>query len=178
MTFPGRVFRRHKHLLFGRARFTNEASRRQYTCGHVTARKKRRRKGRANLTWKSTRREGEFLRCIVAAPGYTRSVDGDFRRDEAEAMAMDAGAAVKVSGNMTFAMQIGLVREAVTVTVEGGAGDLTMATLKDIACAFVDRKVRRLFCEDATCLARAGKCELVVWSPAGCYITMWVSATQ
>ena len=78
----------------------------------------------------------------MTAPAHSRSVDGDFRRDEADSMAMDAGAAVKVSGNMTFAMQIGLVREAVTVTVEGGAGDLTMATLKDIACAFVDRKVR------------------------------------
>ena len=37
----------------------------------------------------------------------------------------------------TFHMQIGLVREA--VTVEGG--ELNLATLKDIACAFVDRKV-------------------------------------
>ena len=34
-------------------------------------------------------------------------------------------------------MQIGLVREAVTVR----GGELNMATLKDIACAFVDRKV-------------------------------------
>ena len=40
-------------------------------------------------------------------------------------------------GGMTFAMQIGLVRES--VTVEGG--DPTISTLKDIACAFVDRKV-------------------------------------
>ena len=38
---------------------------------------------------------------------------------------------------MTFAMQIGLVRES--VTVEGG--NLTMETLKEIACAFVDRRV-------------------------------------
>ena len=98
----------------------------------------------------------------MAAPSNTRSVDGDFRRDTAETMAMDAGAAVKVSGNMTFAMQIGLVREAVTVTVEGGAGDLTMATLKDIACAFVDRKVRRLFCKGITCLSPAGCYELTV----------------
>ncbi|KAI0212920.1 Serine/threonine-protein kinase D3 [Lamellibrachia satsuma] len=137
VTFLDRGFRRHKHLLFGRARFANEASRRQYTCGHVIGLP---RKSRANLTWKSGRREGEFPRRIVTAPAHSRSVDGDFRRDEADSMAMDAGAAVKVSGNMTFAMQIGLVREAVTVTVEGGAGDLTMATLKDIACAFVDRK--------------------------------------
>ena len=39
--------------------------------------------------------------------------------------------------NLTFAMQIGLVRES--VTVEGG--ELTLLALKDIACAFVDRKV-------------------------------------
>ena len=39
----------------------------------------------------------------------------------------------------TFHMQIGLVREA--VTVEGG--ELNFPTLKDIACAFVDRKVGR-----------------------------------
>ena len=45
------------------------------------------------------------------------------------------------SGGLTFAMQIGLVRES--VTVEGG--ELTLATLKDIACAFVDRKVHFLF---------------------------------
>ncbi|XP_064622260.1 serine/threonine-protein kinase D3-like isoform X4 [Lineus longissimus] len=37
---------------------------------------------------------------------------------------------------MSFFMQIGLVREQ--VTIEGG--ELTMASLKDIACAFVDRK--------------------------------------
>ena len=42
-------------------------------------------------------------------------------------------------GHLTFAMQIGLVRESVTVELEGG--DLTLSTLKDIACAFVDRKV-------------------------------------
>lgn len=114
----------------------------------------------------------------MAASSNTRSVDGDFRRDTAETMAMDAGAAVKVSGNMTFAMQIGLVREAVTVTVEGGAGDLTMATLKDIACAFVDRKVRRLFCEGITCPSPAGCGELTVQSPAGWPITMWVIATM
>ena len=41
------------------------------------------------------------------------------------------------SGILTFSMQIGLVRES--VTVEGG--ELTLATLKEIACAFVDRKV-------------------------------------
>ena len=70
-------------------------------------------------------------------------MNGDRVRAEAESMAMDAASTVKVNGNMTFAMQIGLVREAVTVTVEGGAQDMTMATLKDIACAFVDRKVGR-----------------------------------
>ena len=43
------------------------------------------------------------------------------------------------TSTLTFAMQIGLVRESVTVELEGG--ELTMATLKDIACAFVDRKV-------------------------------------
>ena len=43
------------------------------------------------------------------------------------------------TGNaMSFFMQIGLVREQ--VTVEGG--ELSMASLRDIACAFVDRKVR------------------------------------
>ncbi len=41
------------------------------------------------------------------------------------------------SGVLTFSMQIGLVRES--VTVEGG--ELTLSTLKEIACAFVDRKV-------------------------------------
>ena len=41
------------------------------------------------------------------------------------------------TGILTFSMQIGLVRES--VTVEGG--ELTLATLKEIACAFVDRKV-------------------------------------
>lgn len=39
---------------------------------------------------------------------------------------------------LMFHMQIGLVRES--VAIEGG--DLTVPTLKDIACAFVDRKVR------------------------------------
>ena len=39
---------------------------------------------------------------------------------------------------MTFYMQIGLVRESVTVV----DGEVTLATLKDIACGFVDRKVR------------------------------------
>ena len=41
--------------------------------------------------------------------------------------------------NLSFQMQIGLVRESVTVQMEGG--NLTLTTLKDIACAFVDRKV-------------------------------------
>ena len=41
------------------------------------------------------------------------------------------------TGVLTFSMQIGLVRES--VTVEGG--ELTLSTLKEIACAFVDRKV-------------------------------------
>ncbi len=41
------------------------------------------------------------------------------------------------TGILTFSMQIGLVRES--VTVEGG--ELTLSTLKEIACAFVDRKV-------------------------------------
>lgn len=41
------------------------------------------------------------------------------------------------SGVRTFAMQIGLVRES--VSVEGG--ELSMKTLTEIACAFVDRKV-------------------------------------
>ena len=40
-------------------------------------------------------------------------------------------------GTMTFAMQIGLVRES--VTVEGG--ELTLSTLREIAGAFVDSKV-------------------------------------
>ena len=38
---------------------------------------------------------------------------------------------------LLFHMQIGLVRES--VAIEGK--DLTVHTLKDIACAFVDRKV-------------------------------------
>ena len=45
------------------------------------------------------------------------------------------------SGILTFSMQIGLVRES--VTVEGG--ELTLSTLKEIACAFVDRKVSLFF---------------------------------
>ena len=45
------------------------------------------------------------------------------------------------SGILTFSMQIGLVRES--VTVEGG--ELTLSTLKEIACAFVDRKVSIFF---------------------------------
>ena len=44
-----------------------------------------------------------------------------------------------VKPGTTFAMQIGLVRES--VTLKGESGDLVMSTLKDIACAFVDRKV-------------------------------------
>ncbi|ELU04274.1 hypothetical protein CAPTEDRAFT_105698 [Capitella teleta] len=40
---------------------------------------------------------------------------------------------------LTFAMQIGLVRESVTVELEGD-DPLGLTTLKDIACAFVDRK--------------------------------------
>lgn len=40
---------------------------------------------------------------------------------------------------MTFAIQMGLARES--VTVEGG--ELNMSTLKDIACAFIYRKVRK-----------------------------------
>lgn len=38
--------------------------------------------------------------------------------------------------NFSFQMQIGLTREQVNVE-----GDLTLASLKEIACAFVDRKV-------------------------------------
>lgn len=41
---------------------------------------------------------------------------------------------------LMFVMQIGLVRESVRVDLDGG-GELTMDTLKEIACAFVDRKV-------------------------------------
>ena len=47
--------------------------------------------------------------------------------------------AARVATSLSFTMQIGLVREIVRVELEGG--DLTMATLKEIACAFVDRKV-------------------------------------
>ena len=46
---------------------------------------------------------------------------------------------VSASVVMTFAMQLGLVRE--NVTVEGR--DVTMGTLRDIAWAFVDRVVCR-----------------------------------
>ena len=42
-----------------------------------------------------------------------------------------------VNIGITFSLQIGLVRES--VTFEGG--ELTMSTLTDIACAFVDKKV-------------------------------------
>lgn len=45
------------------------------------------------------------------------------------------------NAGMTFAMQIGLVRESVTVV----EGDITLATLKDIACGFVDKKVGEPF---------------------------------
>jgi len=38
--------------------------------------------------------------------------------------------------NFFFQMQIGLTREQVNVE-----GELTLASLKEIACAFVDRKV-------------------------------------
>ena len=47
--------------------------------------------------------------------------------------------AISASVVMTFAMQLGLVRE--NVTVEGR--DVTMSTLRDIAWAFVDRVVCR-----------------------------------
>ena len=53
-------------------------------------------------------------------------------------MAEDGGASRSGAvAKMTFAMQIGLCRE--TVTLEGG--ELTLATLKEIAYEFVDRKV-------------------------------------
>lgn len=42
--------------------------------------------------------------------------------------------------NFSFQMQIGLTREQVNVE-----GELTLASLKEIACAFVDRKVITLF---------------------------------
>lgn len=42
---------------------------------------------------------------------------------------------------MTFSIQMGLARES--VTVEGG--ELNMSTLKDIACAFIYRKVREIY---------------------------------
>ena len=50
-----------------------------------------------------------------------------------------AGDIVGKIETLTFHMQIGLVRESVTVQME--SGNLTLTTLKDIACAFVDRKV-------------------------------------
>ena len=49
-------------------------------------------------------------------------------------MADDGGGKM---GLLTFSMQIGLVRESVTVDV----AELSLPTLKDFACAFVDRKV-------------------------------------
>lgn len=42
--------------------------------------------------------------------------------------------------NFSFQMQIGLTREQVNVE-----GELTLASLKDIACAFVDRKVKERY---------------------------------
>lgn len=45
---------------------------------------------------------------------------------------------------LTFLIQIGLVRETVTVNLDG-SDQLTMETLKEIACAFVDRKVRQTY---------------------------------
>ena len=148
----GRGFRRHKHLLFCRAApFANEATRRPYTCRHVTLLPRKQR--RAKRVTQHGSRVGEFVAGEGEFPLRTacyRSVNGDRVRAGAESMAMDAASTVKVNGNMTFAMQIGLVREAVTVTVEGGAQDMTMATLKDIACAFVDRKVGR-WCPQDEC---------------------------
>ena len=54
-----------------------------------------------------------------------------------------AGDIVGKMETLTFHMQIGLVRESVTVQME--SGNLTLTTLKDIACAFVDRKVQISF---------------------------------
>ena len=53
---------------------------------------------------------------------------------------VDASGASKT---FTFYMQIGLVREPVTVTRD--RGELTLTTVKDIACAFVDSKVGVIF---------------------------------
>ena len=44
--------------------------------------------------------------------------------------------------NFSFQMQIGLTREQVNVE-----GELTLLSLKEIACAFVDRKVRSRFAD-------------------------------
>ncbi len=53
-------------------------------------------------------------------------------------MSADGGAG---RGCLSFHLQIGLTRETVTVE-QAESGDITM--LKEIACEFVDRKVRDL----------------------------------
>lgn len=45
----------------------------------------------------------------------------------------------RVRLSLTFNLQIGLVRESVTVEQDGG--ELSLNSLKEIACEFVDRKV-------------------------------------
>jgi len=47
--------------------------------------------------------------------------------------------------SFSFQMQIGLTRDQINVD-----GDLSLASLKDIACSFVDRKVR-FFCNVYVC---------------------------
>ena len=63
---------------------------------------------------------------------------------------------------MTFSLQIGLVRES--VTFEGG--ELSMSTLTDIACAFVDKKVNRKFtpCRGRGC----GRGRGLIWGCVKC----------
>ena len=56
-------------------------------------------------------------------------------------------------GLLTFSMQIGLVRESVTIDV---TEPLTVPTLKDFACAFVDRKVRCKDCSQVLCISLPG----------------------
>lgn len=42
--------------------------------------------------------------------------------------------------SVCFGFQIGLVRESVKINLDGN-GELTLDNLKELACAFVDRKV-------------------------------------
>jgi len=52
------------------------------------------------------------------------------------------GSRLSMSGSLTFAMKIGLIRESVRVELAAYGGRLTAEMLRDIAFAFLDRNVR------------------------------------